>query len=203
MATTVERDRVDDRPVPTNKYLMEQELLGLCPRGCEECDSRRETLTRAIAEWDEEEDQATAEAASDTQVDALISSEAQIAQLMAEKAATEAEVQQLREELAAKTTEGEAFLERIVERLHDEAEQRDWCSDYDRIMGEIGLPGRYHNYCVEVTATIPVTLNIRGRDGEEAKNEVTDTLVWQDIRNNFGYSQPEFDIEVAQVYEDG
>lgn len=59
-------------------------------------------------------------------------------------------------------------IDRIVERAHQEAEDRGWCSEFDDIMDDLGLPRRSRTYQVRTRVTFEVEIDI---DGIEAASE--------------------------------
>jgi len=71
-----------------------------------------------------------------------------------------------------------AWLDRLTEEAHTEADDRDWCGDFDDFMARVGLARRTRDYDlrVEVTATVYLTRN--ANSGEEA----IDALTCEDVR---------------------
>lgn len=59
-------------------------------------------------------------------------------------------------------------IDRIVERAHEEAESRGWCSEFDDVMEDLGLPRRRREYRVRTFVTFEVEVDI---DGIEAASE--------------------------------
>lgn len=86
----------------------------------------------------------------------------------------------LSEALAHRSTRREhaAWVERLVAEAHEEADERDWCSEFDDFMDRAGLPRRIRDYdlCVEVTATVRVTRS--GASVDEAVENLTREEVW-------------------------
>lgn len=52
--------------------------------------------------------------------------------------------------ITAERRERLEFVDRLVEVAHREADERDWCSDFDDILQDLGLPRRQHEYRVRV-----------------------------------------------------
>jgi hypothetical protein len=61
------------------------------------------------------------------------------------------------------------FKQRVRARMIQEAEDRDWCEDFDRILDEFGLEPRTRNWRVtfEVTGTVEVTLLAKNAEHAE------------------------------------
>lgn len=81
-----------------------------------------------------------------------------------------------RDELSAK-------IDAIVERAHEEANERDWCSDYDDIIEELGLPSRQRSYTVEtvVNLSIQVSVPVTAKNADDAVDRVDRDLSDSDI----------------------
>jgi hypothetical protein len=58
------------------------------------------------------------------------------------------------------------FKQRVRARMIQEAEDRDWCEDFDRILAEFGLEPRTRNWRVtfEIIGTVEVTLLAKNAD---------------------------------------
>lgn len=62
------------------------------------------------------------------------------------------------------------------------AKDKSWCSDYDRLAGTMGIPGRKRKYSVSVPITVAgggqakVTLRVEARSREEAQQEARKLL---------------------------
>lgn len=65
----------------------------------------------------------------------------------------------------------EAWKERLVERLHREANDRDYCDEFDQIMRELGLPGRKKDYSVEFFVQVRITGTVSAEDYSDAQDE--------------------------------
>lgn len=55
-------------------------------------------------------------------------------------------------------------IERIVEVAHREANERDWCSEFDEILEDLGLPPREQTWEIEVVYTHRFTVTAAGAD---------------------------------------
>lgn len=69
-----------------------------------------------------------------------------------------------------------AELERIVDALHEEGNDRGWCSEYDDILERVGLPRRARNYDVNVTVTLSLTLTREARGADAAAEDLDDAI---------------------------
>lgn len=69
-------------------------------------------------------------------------------------------------------TEFDDFKRRITERMHREADRRDWCSEYDDIMEEMGLPRRNRGWDVEVRVEATFNRSITAADADRAEQLV-------------------------------
>jgi hypothetical protein len=77
-------------------------------------------------------------------------------------------------------------LERLVDAAHAEADERDWCFEFDDFLEAQGLPRRSHDYQlrVEVTATVYVSRDATSEDNaidSLTTQEVFDLLTVQNI----------------------
>ena len=103
----------------------------------------------------------------------------------------------------------EADWNRLGELLMGEANDRDWCSEYDRLVEEwnegfqqFELPVRKSDYDVEVTitATYTVTIQVEAEDEDAARELVESDYSAADIMrqagNSFAYpDDSEYEIE--------
>ena len=117
---------------------------------------------------------------TDTQVEDLRSINTQLQQSVTD---LRAEVLQLRDGYAeavgnlqtARAHQREAeqelvnFKRRCTERMHREADRRQWCSEYDDIMEEMGLERRSRSWDVEFEIVCRVSRQILARDGDTAR----------------------------------
>jgi hypothetical protein len=72
--------------------------------------------------------------------------------------------------------EHERWKERLTARLHEEADNRDYCSEFDDVMEELGLPRRRRPIEVTVTVTVELSVTRDARDDDEAVADVLDGL---------------------------
>ncbi|MEV8372995.1 hypothetical protein AB0P21_09675 [Kribbella sp. NPDC056861] len=83
-------------------------------------------------------------------------------------------------------TDHEVWKSNVAERLHTEANDRNYCEDFDDIMAAIGLPRREYDYDVEVdvTTTTRVVVRARGTDVEDAMQNVEGSEVREAFRHS-------------------
>lgn len=87
-----------------------------------------------------------------------------------------------------------AFKERVVEVGGDAAERHDWCSVYENLMAELGLPGRVRSHRVSVRVSFRQDLDVQARTQEEAEDLVSDASV-----GSGWYPRLPVDSDVAEV----
>lgn len=63
----------------------------------------------------------------------------------------------------------ENFKQRVRDRMIEEADQRGWCSEFDGILVEFGLPPRRRTWDITFTITGEVTRQVLARDEERAR----------------------------------
>lgn len=70
--------------------------------------------------------------------------------------------------------EHEAWRERLVECAHQEADDREWCPDFDDFMADMGLPRRTRDYDLKVTLPeMTLYFTREGTDAENAGKDIT------------------------------
>lgn len=62
-------------------------------------------------------------------------------------------------------------LQKVYDRLLEEAESREWCSEFDNIMEELGFPPRTHDYTVRFDVSGEVTMSVNARNEDDAVEE--------------------------------
>lgn len=92
--------------------------------------------------------------------------------------------------------EHEAWRDRLVAEAHEEADDREWCGEFDDFMDRVGLPRRSRDHIleVEVSATVRVVLNATSE--EEARDAVTREEVWSAL------AEDNITWDVGSVYAD-
>jgi len=94
-------------------------------------------------------------------------------------------------------------IERFTTMLHDEADSRGLCSDYDRIVARAGLIPRNQQWTVEVSVEFDMTQTVEAR-GEDRVREMVNDDEW--IRNmimrafdpyNHGTTYEDLETEVS------
>lgn len=90
----------------------------------------------------------------------------------------------------------EAWRDRLVSEAHSEADEREWCGEFDDFMDRVGLPRRSRDYDleVEVSATVRVTLNATSES--EAADALTRAEVWAAL------GEDNITWEIGDVYAD-
>jgi hypothetical protein len=94
------------------------------------------------------------------------------------------EVEQLKAELAEAKRKHEADIKAIAERLNQEAEDRDWCGEYDGLVADLNadlyveLPLRKREF--EVTFTFTQTVTVEAADEEDAKDRARESDEYMD-----------------------
>ncbi len=98
----------------------------------------------------------------------------------------------------------------LSERLNEEANDRDWCEEYDTIVTELNgcftvfeLPTRVKSYdvSVTVTATYYTTVTVEATSEDDAREQV-DNMDTDDISNDSGMSwhcPDDSEVEVTEV----
>lgn len=101
---------------------------------------------------------------------------ARVAELEAQLREVEAERdRQVREANAARVRAIEAldsFKERVQTVGEQYADRHDWCSVYDEMMAELGLPGREREYTVTIRVSYDQEVTVTARSEDEAQESV-------------------------------
>lgn len=89
--------------------------------------------------------------------------------------------------------ENEAWKARLVERAHEEADSRDWCSDFDDLLSELDLPRRSRDYELNVYFSGRVTVTVNDATEEGAAEQVDSDMVLSAVRDamTWGGFEPE------------
>lgn len=88
----------------------------------------------------------------------------------------------------------DAWKESLIETAHDEGDRRGWCSDFDDLLEELGLPRRQREYQVSVTVSCAISVEVTAGSEDEACEMVTLTHVREVLGNEF-----DWDIESTEV----
>lgn len=106
-------------------------------------------------------------------------------------------------ELSEVTRRFEEFKDLATEVLHREGDARRFCSEFDDIMEEIGLPRRKRTYKVRVHATVDVKIEVEASSEDDAQSEVeNDTNLVADEIYNLGRRDIEIDSINVQWAEE-
>lgn len=89
------------------------------------------------------------------------------------------------------------FKDRVVEVGNNYAETNDWCSTYDEIMEELGLPGRTRSFdvYVRVTASYLVTVDATNYEGAQ------DTVREQSVSGMWRAAQPFANMSTSPAHD--
>ncbi len=77
----------------------------------------------------------------------------------------------------------EAWKVRLVEVAHEEADNRDWCSDFDDLMDQLGLPRRVREYDLDVHFCGVLSLTVSAVSEDEASSRVDADMVTEYLRD--------------------
>lgn len=76
----------------------------------------------------------------------------------------------------------EAWKARLVVVAHEEADNRDWCSDFDDLMDDLGLPRRVRDYDLEVRFCGVLSVTVSASCEDDASSQVDAELVAERLR---------------------
>lgn len=105
-----------------------------------------------------------------------------------EVAELRAEVARLNTEVVNTHTAHQKDIEIIGARLLEEAESRDWCEDYDYIIGELNggltekLAQRERNFSIDVRVSYSMSFSVRATSEEEAEEFIRAAQLMQTWR---------------------
>lgn len=83
------------------------------------------------------------------------------------------------------------YIETLGQALLEEAERRDWCSEYDDFAQEWDLPRRLQEY------DVTMTVRVNARDEDEAQTLVRDEVGVSSYAHNWVTDGPEYSAEAA------
>lgn len=102
-------------------------------------------------------------------------------------------------EMGARTDEKirhEQWREQVIERAHEEADREGWCSKFDRVLEELGMPGRVRDYLVEVRVSFTVYVSVSASDADDAMERVErDDVI--DAINDYDIEPEDWEVEGA------
>lgn len=147
--------------------------------------------------------------------DARHADEDRITALIREKSDLELQVQQLNSAVAAQRLRAEGAerqvvsvqeahrrdIDRIGEALLSEAEDRDWCGDYDRVIEQlnerlsVALPTRVKEHTVTVQVTYQVDVTVEAHDIEEAEDKIREA----ELSTSWRVSTPFLSSDIAMT----
>lgn len=88
------------------------------------------------------------------------------------------EADQSRQEAAA---DHERWRADLAEAAHQEADEREWCSEFDDFLEQVGLPRRSRDWRVNLTLTVSVHLNATSESA--AEESVTSEMVREAVES--------------------
>jgi hypothetical protein len=71
----------------------------------------------------------------------------------------------------------EQWRQLLTAGAHEEADAREWCSDFDDFMEQVGLDRRGRTYACEVAVSTCVTVHVDASSQDAAENSITRDLV--------------------------
>lgn len=89
----------------------------------------------------------------------------------------------------------EVFVDRLTEAAHEEADSREWCSDFDDFMERMGLARRSQSYRVEVT--VSATVYVDACSESDARDEISAELIAQVLG---APADGGWDFDIGEVY---
>lgn len=104
------------------------------------------------------------------------------------------------ETLRCERDEAKAHIERINDRLIEEAEERGWCSEYDDFARELDLRPRRKEYLVRTVVTTEIDVRVEASSPERAVEEVNNMdsgTIEDHLRDHLSHSYP----DSWEVYE--
>ena len=72
------------------------------------------------------------------------------------------------------------WIDRITRTLHEEADNRDYCSEFDDVMESMGLARRTKPYQVTISVTVELVWDGQARDSDHAEELASE---WADVRD--------------------
>ncbi len=78
----------------------------------------------------------------------------------------------------ATRSDHEAWRDQIVAEAHGEADDREWCGEFDDFMARVGLPRRSRDYDLEVEVSATVRITLSATSESEAICALTREEVW-------------------------
>ena len=90
----------------------------------------------------------------------------------------------------------EAWRDRLVSEAHSEADDRQWCGEFDDFMDRVGLPRRSREYDLEVEVSATVRVTLTATSEEEATDALTRENVWAAL------GEDNITWDVSEVYDD-
>lgn len=115
---------------------------------------------------------------------------AALSERISELEASLAQERDRNENLSKTLARRDSWVDDLVEKAHEEADNRGWCDEFDDFMENVGLPRRSKEYTVEVDVTVRVSVSVTATTEEEALEEGE-----QEARREVDYSSLDGSIE--------
>lgn len=101
--------------------------------------------------------------------------------------------------------EAQEWKQRLIVAAHEEANKRDYCSDFDDFMEENGLPRRQYEFEVQVNvqtiANETITIRVTAESADDAREDVDNNRVADEYRAAGHYDEIH-DWDVTDVTQD-
>lgn len=92
--------------------------------------------------------------------------------------------------------EDEEWRRRLTEAAHEEADERDWCPEFDDFMEQVGLERRSRTYTCEVAVSTTVTVCVEATSAESAQRKMDRETVLPYV------DLDQLELEVEEVHDD-
>ena len=89
----------------------------------------------------------------------------------------------------------QARIDSIVEGLFEEAQERDWCSEFDDFMERMGLPARQREFELRVEVPVTVYVTVTANNYDDAVEDVDSVMVWDAL------TRSDLDMSSAEISE--
>lgn len=126
----------------------------------------------------------------------------QARELVDELSTARGQIGELRRKLWVNGTDYGVTMQQVYDRLLQEAENREWCVEFDEVMDDLGLPTREAEYVVEVevSASYTTTVRVTAHNEDEASGIVNDgdrtSELTRALVEALRYDSTEIDFEV-------
>jgi hypothetical protein len=94
------------------------------------------------------------------------------------------------------------FKQRVYDRMVQEADDRQWCSEFDDILEEFGFERRYKEYRVTFSVTLSLNTHVTARDEDYASSQAREELCLYEGRTydvgNYTASLTDISVDYAE-----